>query len=214
MTTRNLLQILARRWYVVMVVLIATGLLYATLARHGSYYSEVQVVFVAPGDVALAPFNDQRRVTLVSFASAIESEIHNGRPTNRLAEGAPLFGAGVDQGYQVLMPNRGGQWQYSFPDPVLTVRAVGPDPQWATATVDGLVTHITALVAQRQQSNGVPVVDTIHIEQVPNETTANYVGSSTDARARALVSLILVGLAVAAFLAVTIDRISQKVQPK
>ncbi|TFB89348.1 hypothetical protein [Cryobacterium luteum] len=214
MTTRNLLQILARRWYVVIVVLIATGLLYATLARPGSYYSEVQLVFVAPGDVALAPFNDQRRETLVAFAAAIASEMHNGRPTDRLAERAPLFGAGVDQGYQVLLPNRGGQWQYSFPDPVLMIRAVGPTPQWVTTTVDGLVTRITALVADRQRGTGVPIVDAVHIERVPNETTVNFVGSSAGAHARALASLLLVGLAVSAFLAVTVDRISQKAQPQ
>ena len=211
-TTRKLLQILARRWYVVVVVLTLTGLVYISLARDGSAYSsEVQVVFVGPGDVVLAPFNDQRRETLVGFAAAIESEMNNGRPTNRLAERAPLFGAGVDQGYQVLLPNRGGQWQYSFPDPVLTIRAVGPNPQWVTATVDGLITRINALVADRQQGSGVPLVDTIHTERVPNETAVNVVGSSAGARTRALVSLLLVGLAVSAFLAVTVDRLAQKV---
>ncbi|TFD57448.1 hypothetical protein E3T43_08095 [Cryobacterium sp. Hh7] len=211
MTTRSLMQILARRWYVVIVVLMLTGLVYFTLARPGSYSSQVQVVFVAPGDVALAPFNDQRRETLVSFAAAIESEMNNGRPTDRLAELAPLFGAGVDQGYQVLLPNRGGQWQYSFPDPVLTVRAVGPSPEWVITTVDGLVTRIDALVTDRQQNSGVAVVDFIHTEQVPNDTAVDYFGSSTSARTRALVSLLLVGLALSSFLAVMFDRLSQKV---
>jgi hypothetical protein len=212
MTTRDLLQIIARRWYVVVVVLTLTGLMYVTLARaESAYSSEVQVVFVAPGDIAFAPFNDRRRETLVSFTAAIESELNNGYPTDRLAERAPLFGAGVDQGYQVFLPNRGGQWEYSFPDPQLTVRAVGPNPQWVTATVDGLVTRINTLVTERQRGSGVAVVDTILIERVPDETVVHYVGSSIGARTRALVALLLVGLAVSAILAVTVDRISQKV---
>lgn len=211
MTTRRLLRILSGRWYVAVVVLTLTGLLYVTLARAGSaYVSEAQVVFTAPGDVAVAPFNDQRRETLVSFVAAIESELNNGRPTDRLAESAPLFGAGVNQGYQVLLPNAGGQWQYSFPDPVLTIRVVGPNSQWVTSTVASLVTRINVLVADRQHDSGVGSADSIHTAQVPDVIAVDQVGSSTATRARALVSLLLVGLGVSAYLAVMVDRWSQK----
>lgn len=212
MTTRSLLRIIARRWYVLIVVLTLTGLLYVMLARSGSaFFSEAQVVFVAPGNVALAPFNDQRRETLVSFAAAIESELNNGRPTHRLAENAPLFGAGIRQGYQVLLPNAGGQWQYSFPDPVLTIRVVGPTPHWVTSTTSSLLTRIGDLVADRQQSSGVQNIDAIHTAQVPTEIAVTYVGTSPGARVRALVSLLLAGLGVSAYLAVMVDRLSQKV---
>jgi hypothetical protein len=211
-TTRSLLRLISRRWYVVVIVLTLTGLLYVTLTRAGSAYStEAQVVFVAPGDVALAPFNDQRRETLVSFAAAIESELNNGRPSDRLAEGASLFGAGINQGYQVLLPNAGGQWQYSFPDPALTIRVVGPNPQWVTSTTDRLLTRVNSLVAERQHSSGVPSAETIHTAQVPDEIAVNYIGASTGARARALGSLLLVGLGLSAYLAAAVDRLSQKV---
>jgi hypothetical protein len=211
MTALLLLQAMTRRWYVVVVILALTGGGFLALARGGGAYSaEADVVFVPPGDQAVSTFNDQDRETLVNFVAVIQSEFHQARPVDRLAETAPLFGAGISQGYQVMLPNEGGQWEYSFPRPVLTARVVGPSPHWVSTTLDGLLERISRLAAERQQHSGISPTARIQTERAPADPVVAYVGTTRSAQVRALMALGLVGFGACAVAAVGADRIADR----
>lgn len=209
MTARALLGILFRRWYVVVVVLAVFAATFVTLDRAGGgYVSAAKVIFVMPGGAAVGVFDDRKRDTLVEFVAAIEVEVNEGKPPDRLSEAAPLFGAGYSEGTQVVMPNTGGQWQYSFPDPVLSVRVASPTPEQARATLTSLLDRIDTLAADRQSSMNTR--DLISTERVPDDTTVNYVGGSRRTQARALLALGLVGIGSAAVAAVLVDRVASR----
>lgn len=207
MNTGALLRILARRWYVLIAAVIIAGFAFVFMARTGgAYVSEAQVVFIAPGTDAVGAFDEGYRDTLVNFAAAIEREFHNGEQSNRLAEHAPLFGAGVTQGYQVVLPNSGGQWENSFATPGLSVSVAGPSAEWVSATMSSLLERIDTLADERQVASGVAPENMIVTDHVPTELVISYIGSSRGTQARALLALAAVGLGVGAAAAVSIDR--------
>lgn len=211
MTALLLLRILARRWYVVLAVAALTGFAFVSLGRSGgAYTAETKVVFVAPGDDAVGAFDARNQATLVDFAAVVEREFHRGQPADRLAENASLFGAGIQQGYQVLVPNSGGQWQYSFSEPALSVKVVGPSSEWVSTTLDRLLARIDSLSADLQRQGSIGADNLIQSERVPAEPAVSYVGSSRSTQARALLALALVGSGVAAALAVGVDRLSSR----
>jgi len=207
MTTTALLRILLRRWYVVLTVFAVLGVTFVILDEDGgAYVSEAKVLFVVPGAEAVGVFDDRQRDTLVEFVAAIEQEINEGTQPDRLSPDASLFGAGVSEGYQVAIPNTGGQWQYSFPDPVLSVRVVGQSPEQVGERIHALLDRIDVLTANRQ--NTLDPQDVISTARVPAEVTVSHVGGSRRTQARAVLVLGLVGLGVAAAAAVLVDRVA------
>lgn len=205
MTTPDLIRVLLRRWQVVLAVVAVIAVSFAVLNRSGgTYVAETTVVFVIPGSAAVGVFDDRKRDTLVEFAAAVELEVNNGEPPDRLSPSAPLVGAGVSEGHQVVMPNTGGQWQFSFPEPVLSVRVTGTSPESVRETLSSLVEQIDTVTQNRQV--GVNGQDVISTERVPAEATVSHVGPSRRTQTRALLILGLVGLGLAGVAAVLTDR--------
>ena len=213
MTAPALIRVLIRRWYIVLAVLAVIGVGFAALSRTGgAYVAESTVVFVVPGSAAVGIFDDRKRDTLVEFVGAVELEVNKGEPADRLPKSAPLVGAGVSQGYQVVLPNTGGQWQFSFPDPVLSVRVTGPSPEWVRATLDTLLDRIDTVTENRQGAVSTQVA--ISTDRVPSEATVNYVGPTRQTQARALLVLGLVGTGLAAAAAVLVDRLAGRLSQR
>lgn len=208
MTATELFKLLARRWYVFVVVLaLALVAFFSLLRSGGAYSSQVDVMFTAPGTANLDS-NDGYRDTLVNFAAAVEREFHRGAPADRLAENASLFGAGVTQGYQVFLPNTGGQWQNSFSSPSLTIRVVGPSARWVLATQDELIARINELATSRQVASGVAAANLIQTSLVPSPTVIEHSGSSRSTQLRAFIALLATGAGLGVWAAHTLDRLA------
>lgn len=213
MTAPALIRVLLRRWYAVLAVVAVIAVCFVALNRSGgTYVSETTVVFVIPGSTAVGIFDDRKRDTLVEFVAAVELEVNNGDTPDRLAPSAPLVGAGVSRGHQVVMPNTGGQWQYSFPKPVLSVRVTGASPQSVRETIDSLLERIDTVTQNRQvAANGQDIIST---QRVPAEPTVTHVGASRGTQARALLMLGLVGLGLAGITAVLVDRFTGRLSER
>ncbi|HYI34256.1 MAG TPA: hypothetical protein VEX88_12415 [Glaciibacter sp.] len=211
MTTLQLMRMLARRWYVVVAIVLLAGAGYVSLSRESTVYTaQTDIVFIASGTDPVGGFDEQYRDSLVHFAAAIEREYHAGRTPIRLAADAPLFGAGVERGEQVLLPNTGSQWLVSFDSPRLSVDVVGPDPQWVRARLTRVLERIETLARQRQEQSGVAEAFFIRTERAPQESVVKYVGSSRSASARALLSLLAVSIGLAAAATVAVDRLTMR----
>lgn len=214
MTTLLLVRMLARRWYVALAVFVLAGMAYTSIAATGgAYAARTDVVFVAPGTDSVGGFDERYRDSLVHFAEAVEREYHGGRTPNRLADEAPLFGTGIDQGEQVVLPNTGSQWQVSFNSPRLVVDVVGPNPEWVRDRLVGLLDRVEALALERQQRSGVADSFLIRTDRAPREPVVHYVGSSRGAQVRALIALLAVSAGLAAALTVFVERVADRRTP-
>ena len=206
MTTGVLLRIIARRWYVLVIALVVAGCAFVLMNRAGgAYVAQTNVMFIAPGTDAIGTFDDGYRDTLVNFAAAIERDFHDGKQTDRLAEHASLFGAGVSEGYQVVLPNSGGQWENSFATPALAVNVTGRSAAAVSSTMSRLLERIDSLARDRQLESNVAPENMILTDRLPAEAVISYVGSSRSTQARALVMLVAVSLCIASALAAWID---------
>jgi hypothetical protein len=207
MTSGALLRILARRWYMLLVGILVIAGAFVTMQRAGgAYTTQVSVIFVAPGNKGVGELKPGDLETLVDFAAVVEREYHHGTPTERLAENASLFGSGVDQGSQVLLPNSGTQWATSFARPALTVRVVGPSAGWVGARLQSILTRIDTIAAERQAAAGVAPKSLITTERTPLAARIDHIDSTLGTQLRALVALTIVGLGLSASAAVALDR--------
>lgn len=209
MITSAVLRSILRRWYVVIAGLLAVGLCYAAFTNSSSVYQSVStVVFVSPGSAPITGVDVVQENSMVGFASMIERQMNDGRPVDRFAsQTATLFGAGERQGYQVEVPNAGGQWNYYFPNPVLSVQVVGPTAEWVSATQSRLLDRITTLTAQDQDSLGVSPSRLITAKLSSSDNAPQPVGATHAMRIRGLLALLAVGIALSAAAATWLDRL-------
>jgi hypothetical protein len=207
MTSATLLRLMARRWWVILIGLSLTAGTFVGLQRDGgAYATDATVIFIAPGDRGVGEVSDGYLGSLVDFAAVIEREFHGGKQSDRLAENASLFGAGVNQGYRVLLVNSGSQWETSFAKPALAINIVGPSEDWVVSTLDTVTARIATLAAERQSTTGVDSTHTITTERVPTAAVVRHLGTSRGTLARAMVAFAAVGLGLSVAAAVAIDR--------
>lgn len=131
MTPLGLVDLLSRRWYVLVGGLLAVLAIVALLTTHKPLYvTRIEVIFLEPGStVTSAPLFGQG-AELAPFVAAVEETVNEGKETMLLnTDAATLWGSGVRDGTVVRMRNFGSQWSPSFPLPELVVESVGDDPE-------------------------------------------------------------------------------------
>jgi hypothetical protein len=204
MTTRSLLAIVGRRWYIVLVGLVAAGAAFLLLRSPGAYTAEARVAFVSPGISDVGQTDDGQLETLTAFAAAVEREYHDGKPSDRLAENATLYGAGVSQGVQALLPNTGGQWQMSFATAAIDLSVVGPSPTWVLDQRDAAVRRIQQITLHQQQASGVAPKNRITTLVIPG-SQVGHVGPSKSTEVRGAAVLLLLGAGLSTAAAAVLD---------
>lgn len=157
MTLSDLLDVVRRRWYVLVAALVCALILALALARTDGVYSvRVTLVFLPPAvtsssDNTLSSSSE----TLVDFAGVVEREYNgNSSPASFLSSKATLAGSGVRSGTRVFLPNAGGQWTNSFPHPVLVVESVSPQREVAVEALERTVDEVVAVAEDRQIAAG------------------------------------------------------------
>jgi hypothetical protein len=205
MTTGDLLHALVVRWYVTLVGLVLTA--FGVLAMHSAtpvFETQVDVQFLAPSNFKQVgekdPAND-----LVAMAGLVERETkRSGDRLEPASADVPLSGLGVTEGTLVVLPNRDGQFDYSFNQPVLRVKAVGPTAARAAGLRDERVADIVDALTRLQRAQGVPPEERIGTRLIP---PVPPVGEVSGGRSRATAVLGLLGLVLTAVAAVAVDRL-------
>jgi hypothetical protein len=204
MTTRSLLGIIGRRWYIVLLGAVLAVVAFLMLRTDGAYTTEARVAFIGPGISDVGQTDDGQLETLTAFAAAVEREYHDGKQSDRLAENATLYGAGVSQGVEVLLPNTGGQWQMSFANAAIDISAVGPTPEWVLAHRQMAIDRIEQITRTQQREAGVDSKDTITTLVIP-ASQVGHVGATKSTLARAGVVLMIIGLGLSTCAAALVD---------
>lgn len=205
MTTGDLIHVLVVRWYVTLGGLILTAV--GGLVLHSGapvFETRVDVQLLAPSSFEQAGDNNPAN-DLVAMAGLVERETR--LSNERLAPAwpdAPLSGLGLAEGSMVVLPNEGGQFDFSFDVPVLRVKAVGPSAARAASLRDDRVADIEQTLARLQEADRIPPEDRITTRLIP---PVPPVGEVSGHRDRALALFALLGLGLTAVAAAAVDRV-------
>lgn len=155
MTVRDVVGLMLRRWYVLIMVLAAAGCLALAYDQDsGCYTTDTVVTFTLPSASPLQPDSGATDSSVIAFASAIANEINAGEPNPRYAHAdAPFYGAGVRQGISVGLPHSGSQWEMSFPTAAIHIQIVGRTSEWVEKRQTSAIARINAAVQEQQKSS-------------------------------------------------------------
>lgn len=205
MTLANILRLLARRWYVILVGLLLTGGWAAVaLQTTGVYTARTTITLMAPAAWAVAGNSlTDPATTVVGFARVVEKTIRES-PTGQLFASAdtPLYGSGIREGELVYLPNAGGQWAPNYNRPVLIIDVVGTTSERVAERVDALTAEVAAVIEERQDAFGVAEDQRIRWQADPETPEVAYVGNN---RTRMLGGIVALGCAMSAAAAVAVD---------
>ncbi len=207
MTAVDVLGAIRRRWYVavvgLLVVLAAGG---ASLSAPGVWWTQVDVVFLAPTSARYPNSLEVTSASLISTAGVVERRMNAGRvPTALSSSSVSLVGEGIRDGYSVRLPNAGGQWAENFSRPVLDVQVIGASRDAVAARLDFLLAKIQSTLDELQVAGGADKFNRIITESAPPMPVQAFV-SPRNKRAAAGIGVLGSLITLAAVIAV--DRVT------
>jgi len=184
------------------VLLVGLG---APILHHRSvYWSQVNVVFLAPRSASYPNSLATPTSSAIIMAGVVAEIADGGRGGSQVvSDSVNLVDEGIVHGYQVRLPNDGGQWAINFDVPTLDVQAVGTSPAEVQATMARGLREIDRITWTLQHDAGAASVNMITTQQSPRVVP---VYEATSSRVRALGALSLLGAAWCAGIAALVRR--------
>jgi hypothetical protein len=195
----NTLQVVLRRWYVVVPLLIVTAVvtLSATNGIDPEYHASASMILLGPtGPAPTGDPADEDRVagsgnpyagSLSITATALQVAASGGKTSQDLAE------AGLSTDYVITVPSRA---------PILNVLVDADSPDEAVATVQEAVRLVGVRLEELEAQVGVPAGDKIRVDVL----RISDVGSTDyQARNRLRILLVVLGVILSVGAAVLVD---------
>ena len=196
MTSRELLRLVLRRWYVMLLgAAISVGALYLITQRPDIYWTHFNVVVLAPLDKDDYPNKlENAHDQLAPMAGLLVAD-WNGvdRPLLMASDETTLFGETQRKGIQVRVPNEGSQWAPRYFSPNIHVQVVDSNPDTVAQEARRVSVELNALLQKRQDALGIQPAMRMTTMVSPADPTIEYVSGS---RARAALATGLVGAAL------------------
>lgn len=195
MTSRELLSVVLRRWYFMLLgVAISIGALYLITHRPGIYWTQFNVVVLAPVHKYYPNNLENPDDALAPMAGLLVADWNgDDRPLLTASGETTLFGEGQRQGIQVRMPNQGSQWLPLYYSPNIDVQVVDSNPEMVALEARRVSAELNALLENRQDALGIPPAARMMTIASPAEPTIRYVSGS---RTRAALATGVVGAAL------------------
>jgi hypothetical protein len=201
-----LLQIAARRWYVMLVVLGGTAVLTVQLLSNadGVWSTRTTVAFLYDYESTLSVDGSIRDDDVIAFAGAVAAEIVPGRQAVRYsAADAPYYGAGLREGVLVGLVDYGNQWTPSYGAAVIDIQIVGRTREWVASRQQEALQRIEHSAYVTGQPGNVLDL-TPHVD--PLSLRIDHIAPSRVSLVAAVAALSMAGLLAAGALAVGVDR--------
>lgn len=201
MTVWDLVSVAIQRWIVTLSCLLLTGLaIFWAVSVPPVYLAHVRVVLLRPASVGLNAYTNTSQ-SLVDLAGVVARGIQGGAGSvQTVSEGVTLAGKGVHTGYSVSQPNAGGQWQYSFDQPVLDLQAVDASRPAVEEQILRALAEVEATLKRIQDDQGVAAEDRVRMTlnpsapQFSDENGSHVRAISATALAGALVTFAALGI--------------------
>ena len=205
MTTMDLLRLVLRRWYLMVLGCVASVLvLHQSLHVPPVYFAQVKVVLLPPRDDLFPNYLEDPRFDMTPLAGVIVSDYNKGvRPPLLASSDTTLYGEGLRNAVQVRLANDGTQWLPIYSRPNIDVQVVGAQPAPVAAQAAEVGSELTALLQQRQDELGISSAMRVGALISPQEPVVVQIGGS---RVRTLGSVALLGGALTAIAVVQFDR--------
>lgn len=168
MTLWDLFAVAIQRWMVTLACVLLTGLaLFWVLSVPPVYLSQVRVVLLRPASVGVNAYTNTSQ-SLVDLAGVVARDIQGGGgKAQTVRDGVTLAGEGIRAGYSVHHPNSGGQWQYSFDQPVLVLQAVDATRPAVEAQIQLALDEVETTLDRLQDAQGVALEDRVRTSLNP-----------------------------------------------
>ena len=193
MTSRQLLLLLVRRWYLVLLgIALTLVVLWPVTHRPGVYWAQVNLVVLPPTSQYFPNQLEDPKVSLSALAGLVVSDF-NGlhKPPLMASAETTLYGEGRTTGAEVRMPNLGSQWKPLYPTATIDVQAVGASPEVVNQEIDAATGKINGLLVERQEELGVDLSLRVSLFSSPADPSVYYINGS---RMRALGAGGIVGM--------------------
>lgn len=156
MTVREIVGVVARRWYTSAVALGIAAVLTVLLLQDGGIYSTRTVVeFRWPGAARIAPDSGFVDESVIAFADLVASKVNGGHePPHYSEDEAQLYGAGLREAEFVEMSYVGNQFVTDHPNAAIEVQVVGRTEESVIARRAALVDEVLATATLLQESAG------------------------------------------------------------
>ena len=200
MTSLDLLSLVLRRWYLVLLgAAITVGALYHVTNRPGVYWTQVEVVVLGPVDKYYPNNLEDPDDALIPMAALLVAD-WNGieRPLLMASRETTLFGEGQRRGIQVRVPNQGSQWVPLYLAPTIDVQVVDSNPKTVAREAHRVSAELNEMLKRRQDAIGVEPKFRMTTMMSPTNPIIKHVSGSTtrSALATGLVGATLTTIAV------------------
>jgi hypothetical protein len=203
MTTADVLALLWRRWYVVLLGLLVTVFAVQDVRQiEPVYWSQAEVTLVGPRDPDGPNELTGTTKSLIAMAGLVVADVEGEDAPPAVSDRVDLPGLGIRDGWEVRLPNAGGQWEPDFNRPVVDAQVVASSPQEAAARLTALVARVRATLESRQADDGIPSHSRIRTSVSLDDVRVVGLSGSTT---RASAMVLLLGLAASVGLAMAVD---------
>ena len=197
MTTRRLLWVAFRRWYVVVIGLVLTFGMSWLVHTHVvvSYWARTVVTVLQPHS---NPLHDEGTAT-VAIASALVIRANGGPATTKTSSPeTTLYGEGVLYGSRLRLRDVGRQWTTSIPDPVIYVEAISPSYDETRDAINRMVSRLHDDLASIQDDLEVEDASRVFLQLSPTQPDVVQVSGDQirSVGVTAALGLVLTGLAL------------------
>ncbi len=198
MTSRELLRLVLRRWYLVLLgALVSAVMLGVIWKQPGLYWTQFDVVVLAP-TTKLNPNNiEDPRFSMAPMAGVMVTELNGDKRPRLLASAdTTLFGEGLREGVRVRLPNTGSQWLPMYNRPRIDVQVVSRDPVVVERKARAITEQLVAVLDRRQSELGIiPSMRMSAIATPEDPVVAHITGN----RNRAALGMAMLGATLTTF---------------
>ena len=208
MTVLDVLGLIARRWYIVVLGLLVTVAIGLSLERTtGVYWARADVLFLADESSAGGNPLQNQTDSVIHFASVVQQSIGKNSVQLKLSSpNATLQGSGTREGYVARLSDAGGQWASNFNRAVIEVEVVDSSPEEVRRVLDEVLGRISDATEQVQREAGVDPAAFITVDTADDDVSIGYMGSTRGSRIRGLAAVALVGGTLTLVAAAAFDR--------
>ena len=198
MTSRELLMLVLRRWYIVILGFGLTGvvgwLAFASAPR--VYWAATTVTVMQPASNPL----EADSFSLTGIASMLVLRANDGELPNKTSSPTTtMYGEGIFDGDRVRLRDPGGQWSTMIDQPVFFIEATGSSVDVVESRVQARSAAVSRDLQLIQDELGVPTVRRVFLRFEPASPVATIAEGSPvrGVAAIGLVGVVLTGIATA-----------------
>lgn len=180
MTSRELLRLMLKRWYVILLGgAITLAVIWPVVHRPGVYWTQFSVMLLPPTYEYFPNQLENPQYSLAALAGVIVTDL-NGQhqPLLTASSDTTLFGEGQRSGTQVRLPNQGNQWTPLYLSSSIDVQVVDSDPETVELKAQQTTAELSDLLSKRQDALGVMSTMKATMIASPTDPSVYYISGS------------------------------------